>query len=83
MIAADELSGQEVLGLGGNRLGTIDEVRMTPQGQVQDVVISRGGVLGMGEDRISLAWDRIRTTPEGDLVADISEAELSQLPGVD
>lgn len=77
---AEEVEGREILGRNGNVLGNVGRVQVGPDGKVENVVVERGGVLGLGQERVSIAWDRIRMSPDGDLVADLSESELAELP---
>ncbi|MFN2366458.1 MAG: PRC-barrel domain-containing protein, partial [Desulfurivibrionaceae bacterium] len=53
VLSADELKGMKVVNQNGEEIGQIEEASTDSQtGQINYVTLSRGGVLGVGEDQI-------------------------------
>ncbi|WP_018993833.1 PRC-barrel domain-containing protein [Thioalkalivibrio sp. ALgr1] len=64
-------------------VGEINDLVIDQDGRIIAVVIGTGGVLGMGEKDIAIAWDRIDRTTEGDevkLYIDMNEDTLKEAP---
>jgi sporulation protein YlmC with PRC-barrel domain len=67
----------------GQDLGTIDDVLLNPKtGKVDFVVLGKGGVLGMGEDRIPVPWQAVTAQPNGNgsVVINKTKSELNSAP---
>ncbi|MDA3786541.1 MAG: PRC-barrel domain-containing protein [Deltaproteobacteria bacterium] len=59
--SADELKGLKVINQNGEEIGQIEEVSTDSQtGQINIVTLSRGGVLGMGEEQIAAPVEAFR-----------------------
>lgn len=78
------LIGADVVNAAANeKLGDVDEVLVTTDGRVNAVVIATGGVLGIGERKVVLPWERLRFSSQGtDLVVmtDASRETLKAMP---
>lgn len=64
-------------------VGEINDLVIDEDGRIVAVVIGTGGVLGMGEKDVAIAWDRIDRTTEGDeikLYIDMDEDTLKEAP---
>jgi sporulation protein YlmC with PRC-barrel domain len=64
-------------------VGEINDLVIDQDGRIIAVVIGTGGVLGMGEKDVAIAWDRIDRTSEGDevrLYIDMDEDTLKEAP---
>lgn len=77
-----EVEGAEIHGLGGERIGEIEEVLMNPDGEIVAVTVEVGGFLGIGDKEviidlaqfqreggrflISLTREQIEALPEWD-----------------
>jgi sporulation protein YlmC with PRC-barrel domain len=78
-MTVDELDDLDVYGVGGEKIGEIEEVLMTPEGEIVAVAIEVGGFLGIGEKDVIVMLDQI--SMEGDrLVMDATEDQLAALP---
>ncbi|MEX0706959.1 MAG: PRC-barrel domain-containing protein [Woeseia sp.] len=67
-------------------VGTVDELLIDKDGQIAAVIVSLGGVMGIGEKDLAIAWDQIERKVDGDeitLSVDLSEASLSEAPSFD
>lgn len=81
-VSIGEITGTEVRNLQDERLGDIDDVVLT-DGQVEHVVMSRGGFLGLGEDYVVVPWEQLSATPGLNMfLLDVSEQALEQAPQV-
>lgn len=64
-------------------VGEISDLVIDQDGRIIAVVIGTGGVLGMGEKDVAIAWDRIEHSTEGDetkLYIDMDEETLKEAP---
>lgn len=57
VMRASKIVGLEVIGLDEHRIGEVRELIMSPEGQVEAVVIGVGGVLGMGQKSVAVPFD--------------------------
>jgi hypothetical protein len=80
LIATGSIAGLPVTGSGGVKLGTVVEAMMQCSGTgLAYVVVSEGGVAGVGERLHALRAEDVRFTHEGLEIA-MSAAELERLP---
>ncbi len=77
--SADQLRGMKVVNPNGEEIGQIEEVNTDTQtGQVNYVTLSRGGILGVGEDQIAApveAFSFDQEQQQAQLVVDQSKLE--------
>jgi sporulation protein YlmC with PRC-barrel domain len=73
---ANELIGAKVINQQGQRLGTVEDIVLTPQRDaISYVALSRGGVLGFGGRLYAVPWSAFEVRPqEKVLVLPIDEA---------
>lgn len=77
------LIGADVVSSGNDKIGNVDEVLVTTDGRVNAVVVAMGGVLGLGERKVVLPWERLRFSSQGsDLIVktDLSRDTLNAMP---
>jgi hypothetical protein len=69
----------------GETLGSICEVMLAPEdGRIAYLVLSFGGVLGVGEKLFAVPWSALTIDPvDGGLVLDVAAGQLAALPGFD
>ncbi len=84
-----EIIGMEVVGLGGEDLGEIQNVLIDEDGQVKAVIIRHGGaVLGMGGQQVAVSFDQLKlpradpsiASDEQQATIDMTEEQLGELP---
>ncbi|AVI62711.1 PRC-barrel domain-containing protein [Halomonas sp. GFAJ-1] len=65
---ADSLIGNDVKSTveDDNDIGTISDLIINEDGQIQAVVVGVGGFLGMGEKDIAIDWDSLELTKDHD-----------------
>ena len=74
-----QLTGLELRGSTGERLGRVDEVLQTRGGRIVAVSVQIGGFLGVGGREVILMLDQLRR--EGDqLVTGLSQAQVEAQP---
>jgi sporulation protein YlmC with PRC-barrel domain len=85
VLSASTLEGDDVVNPGGEKLGKLKEVMIDiTTGSVSYAVLSRGGVMGMGEKLFAIPWSIM--TVDGDneqIVLDVTEDFLDAAPGFD
>ena len=79
---ASDLIGTKVENQQGQSLGSVIDLLVDPQGaRVQYVVLSRGGVLGVGSKLYPVPWEVLRYSIQGDrFILNISEDKLASAP---
>jgi sporulation protein YlmC with PRC-barrel domain len=85
VLAASTLEGDSVRNSAGDNLGKVDEIMIDiPSGQVAYVVLSFGGVLGMGDKLFAVPWSALRVDEdEKCFILDVSKSTLESAPGFD
>lgn len=80
-VQAMKLLGAEVKNARAETIGEVASVFLDPNGRVQDVIVSIGGFLGMGERDVAIPWNEVRVdAADGGVVTTLSEDELRALP---
>lgn len=77
------LIGADLVNSTNDKLGDVDEVLVTTDGRVNAVVVAMGGVMGLGERKVVVPWERLRFSSQGsDLVVktDVSRETLDAMP---
>jgi sporulation protein YlmC with PRC-barrel domain len=82
----DNLTGQEIKNAQGEDIGTIEDVLIDRDGRVAAVLVSTGGVMGIGGETKAVEWNRIEVQLNQDqtdierVTTTMSEQELENLP---
>jgi sporulation protein YlmC with PRC-barrel domain len=81
---ASELMDKNVQNMQGEDLGSIDDLIITRNGQVAYLIVSKGGVLGMGEDNIPIPFRNAQFDPQQDAVIlpNVSKQALENAPTI-
>lgn len=84
---SDNLVGKDVMNRRNNEtVGQVSDLVLDEDGQVVAVIISVGGLLGIGERDVAIEWDQIERRVDGDDVAlsvDFPEDRLDNAPDYD
>jgi sporulation protein YlmC with PRC-barrel domain len=76
---ADRIVGRTVVTSNGDEAGEVADVLVTSNGQVEALLITRGGVLGLGEQQVMLPWDQVQL--QGDqLMVNMTAEQIDALP---
>lgn len=83
---ADELAGLPLYDAGNTRVGEIDTVVITADGDLKGAVLGVGGFLGLGEKDVLVSFDSLvfRQAQDGGEIrvyADVTREGLEALPG--
>lgn len=83
-IHADDLIGSPLMSREGNNVGPINDFIIDQDGQVLAVLVAAGGLLGLGEHDVAIAWDTLeRSVDEDDdhvFHVDMIDQELRDAP---
>ncbi|NIR37748.1 MAG: PRC-barrel domain containing protein, partial [Actinobacteria bacterium] len=72
IVTADDLIGHEITTPDGRELGEIEDVIIDmADGAVAYVVMSRGGVMGLGEKYFAVPWHRLRVEEDRSILLDV------------
>ncbi len=71
--AADEVRADSLIGMGvynsdGDKVGEVKDILLDESGQVTGVVLSVGGVLGLGAKSVGLNWSEVDVRPDAEMV---------------
>lgn len=85
IMAARTLDGNDVYNLSNEKLGSIEDIMLdVPQGRIAYAVLSRGGILGMGDKLFAIPWNALTLdTQRKCFILDIDEQKLKDAEGFD
>jgi sporulation protein YlmC with PRC-barrel domain len=63
-LRADQLIGMTVYNAEGQKVGSVHDILLDKEGKATGVVLSVGGVLGVGAKSVGLTWKEIDVKPE-------------------
>lgn len=78
------LIGHDVMNRRDNKVvGTVHELLIDQNGQIGAVIVSTGGVMGLGQKELAIAWDQVERKIDGEditLSVDFSNVSLVDAP---
>lgn len=82
VIASDRVEGTAIYGSDNDKIGTVDKLLINKQtGRVTDAILSIGGFLGIGTDRHSLPWAKLKyDTTLGGYQLGVTKEQLEKAP---
>lgn len=85
VLSSSSLTGDTIVNLEGEKLGTVEDLMIdTADGNVMYAVLSRGGVMGVGNKLFAVPWQLLSVDTENErLVLDVEEDVLDSSPGFD
>ena len=63
-VRADQIIGMTVYNANGEKVGTVHDILLDKEGKATGVVLSVGGVLGVGAKSVGLTWKEIDVKPD-------------------
>src|SRR5438105_398791 len=82
-LRASKLIGSAVYDPNDQKIGTIDELVLNPDGKVADVVLGVGGFLGAGEKHVAVAMADLKRGKNDHLVLNTTKDALKQMANFD
>ncbi len=74
---SSDILDKKIISRDGKELGTAKDLVIGRDVKIEYVILSVGGFLGIGGERVAVPWDKIRATPNVDqLLADVSPSEI-------
>jgi sporulation protein YlmC with PRC-barrel domain len=67
-VRAESLIGMSVFNTDGSKVGEVKDILFDERGQATGMVLSVGGVLGIGAKPVGLNWSEIDVRPEAEMV---------------
>lgn len=85
VLPANTLIGDHVRNADGEDLGTIEELMIDlGSGRIVYVVLSFGGILGIGDKLFAIPWSAMSLDPnDNEIVLDVKREMLENAPGFD
>ena len=80
---ASKLIGSAVYDPSDQKIGTIDELVLNPDGKVADVVLGVGGFLGAGEKHVAVAMAEVKRGKNEHFVLNTTKDALKQMANFD
>lgn len=77
---ASKITGATVVNQAGEKVGTVDDLLVTPNDRVPFAVISVGGFLGMGNKLVVVPYQALDITPEKIQLANATKDQLKAMP---
>jgi sporulation protein YlmC with PRC-barrel domain len=78
---ASELLGKSLKSTDGEQLGDLNDLIISSQGEINFALVSKGGVLGVGEQVVPVPWNAIsRGTQEDELLVNIDKERFDNAP---
>lgn len=78
-VKGNRLIGADVKNAANEKLGDVDEVLVTTDGRVNAIVVATGGLLGIGERKVVLPWERLRFSSQGSALVVMTDASRDSL----
>jgi hypothetical protein len=86
-LTAETLVGTTVYGANEENIGEIGDVALTPEGQVDAVIVDVGGFLGVGEKQVAIGMDDLNFMADEDgdlyLFTNFTQEQLEAQPAYD
>jgi sporulation protein YlmC with PRC-barrel domain len=80
-VTADELIGMNVVDAEGENVGSIDDLLLGEDGQIDHAIVDVGGFLGFGAKSVAIPLDELQVAPEQDQVlVTITREQLDAMP---
>ncbi|NBD95782.1 MAG: hypothetical protein GVY11_04815 [Gammaproteobacteria bacterium] len=81
---SDSLIGREVMNRADNKsIGEVNNLVLDAEGQLAALTVSVGGILGLGEHDVAIAWDQFERGHDGEQVTlsiDLTDTSLKNAP---
>jgi sporulation protein YlmC with PRC-barrel domain len=80
-VRAESLIGATVFSPEGDKVGTVKDILFDTSGKATGLVLSVGGIMGLGAKSVGLTWEEVDVQPEPKLLqVKYSEDQLEAAP---
>lgn len=79
-LRATEMMGKTVQDQTGNKVGEIGDLVIGDDGRIAYIVLSQGGVLGIGEKMVPVPWEKAASQTEDTVTLALDEKTLKEAP---
>lgn len=85
VLSSSTLIGDSIKNKEGEDLGSVQEIMLhLDSGRVAYLVMSSGGILGMGESYFAIPWELIQVdTEQHAVIIDVDKETIENAPGID
>ena len=76
---SSDILDKKVMSKDGKELGKAEDLIIGEDGKIEYVILSSGGLLGIGGEKVAVPWDKIKSTPNVDqLRAEVNQSEVQK-----
>ncbi|MCL4764895.1 MAG: PRC-barrel domain-containing protein [Hyphomicrobiaceae bacterium] len=80
-VLASDLMRKSILGANNERIGEVNDLLMSQDGEIMAALVGVGGFLGIGEKTVAIPFDALQRSADADqLTAPYSRQDLEQAP---
>lgn len=80
-VLAAKIVGKDVIDASGESIAKVDDVLLDKSGQVSGLVLTAGGVLGMGGKTVAISWQDVAAAESADAITvDLTAEQLAAAP---
>jgi sporulation protein YlmC with PRC-barrel domain len=80
-VRAEKLIGMDVFDTNGEKVGEVKDILFGPDGKATGMVLSVGGVLGVGAKQVGLQWSEVDIQPDAEVAKiQYNEEQLKAAP---
>lgn len=80
-ILTAKIVGKDVMGVTGERIAKVDDVLLDKDGRVSGLVLSAGGVLGIGGKLVAISWQELDAAEDADAISvSLTAEEIDAAP---
>lgn len=78
--SAKTFIGQDVVSYNNEKVATVDDVIIDKNGDVSKVILSNGGIMGIGDKLVAVDYNLLyKHDPKGDVIVPLSEETIKQM----
>lgn len=80
-VLAAKIVGKDVIDAAGESIAKVDDVLLDKSGQVSGLVLTAGGVLGLGGKTVAISWQDVASAESADAITvDLTAEQLAAAP---
>jgi sporulation protein YlmC with PRC-barrel domain len=76
---SSDILDKKIISKDGKDLGTAEDLIIGKDGKIEYVILSTGGMFGIGGEKVAVPWDKVKSSPNVDqLTAEVTQAEIQK-----